>query len=224
MHVASRSDGERPSTRMSDMLSKSSHVSLMATPKIVVDIYAGDLSLAKYYLRKYPQCVAICIDIKEEEEALHTVPKHLHSRIHYVRINVKFLTIQDIEAAVRRASPGSTMRDIYHIHASPDCTTMSTAEARHDRNAYRTPDGRPNPHADPYRKKRVEESDRALDQVLLLMTATCHRFPDMLLTVENPHGAFCMQPQVKKMIATDGETDFPGNQFSKNSELRKIPH
>ena len=62
MHVATRSDGERPSTRVSDMLNKSSHVSLITTPKIVVDIYAGDLSLAKYYLRKYPQCVAICID------------------------------------------------------------------------------------------------------------------------------------------------------------------
>ena len=118
-------------------------------------------------------------------------------------MNVKHLTIQDLEIAVRPASPGSTMHDVYHVHASPDCTTMSTAENRRDSNSYRLPDGRPNPSADEYRKKRVLEHDYAMNQVLMVFTATCHRFPLMLITAENPNGAFCMQPQVKKMIATD---------------------
>ena len=203
LHVASSSDEERSSLRVTDVFDKHSHIRTLSIPKIVIDIYCGDMSLAKYYLRKYTQCIAICIDIQPEEEAFRTVPTHMHTRIHYVQMNVRHLTIQDLEIAVRRASPGSTMHDVYHVHASPDCTTMSTAESRRDRNTYRLPDGRPNPHADAYRKKRVLEHDDAMNQVLMVQTAISHRFPHMLITAENPHGAFCMQPQVKKMIATD---------------------
>ena len=33
-------------------------------PKYIIDIFAGDNSLAKYYLRNDPRCKIMCIDIK----------------------------------------------------------------------------------------------------------------------------------------------------------------
>ena len=131
---------------------------------------------------------------------MKTVPKYMRSRIYYVEQNVCHITIQDIEREIRRLMPDASMHDVYHIHASPDCTTMSTAECRHDKHAYRLPDGSPNPDAAAYRRKRVEQHDKAMNHVLNLLTAICDRWPRILQTIENPHGAFAMQPQVHKMV------------------------
>ena len=187
---------------LTQMFDKYSHARTFATPKIVIDIYAGDLSLAKYYLKRYTDCIAICYDCKKEEEAMRTVPRYMRPRVYYVEQNVCHLTIQDIEREIRKAMPDASMADVYHIHASPDCTTMSTAECRHDKNAYRLPDGSPNPDAVPYRRNRVAMHDRAMNQVLNMLTAICDRWPRILQTIENPHGAFAMQPQVLKMEAS----------------------
>jgi len=134
--TSSHDDEPDDTILIAQMFDKYSHARTFATPKIVVDIYAGDLSLAKYYLKRYTDCIAICYDMKKEEEAMKTVPKYMRSRIYYVEQNVCHITIQDIEREIRRLMPDASMHDVYHIHASPDCTTMSTAECRHDKHAY----------------------------------------------------------------------------------------
>ena len=191
---------EEDTILLTSMFDRYSHARVFATPKIVIDIYAGDMSMAKYYLKRYQDCIAICYDVKSRRDALDTVPRYLHPRIVYVERNVCNMSTIDIEREVRKCMPGASMQDVYHIHASPDCRTMSTAECRHDRYAYRLPDGSPNPDAPEYRRRRVESHDRALNNVLNIMTAFANRYPRVLQTIENPQGAFALQPKVRNMI------------------------
>ena len=191
------------------MFDRYNHKRLHNTPEIVIDICAGDHSLAKYYLRKYPNCTVISYDIRDRDDALKTVPNHLHPRIHFISTDVSSITEIDIARDVRQACPGKCMLNVWHVHASPDCTTMSTAERRttfgqHNNetksNAYRLPDGSPNPNAPAYRRNKVEKHDKTLNQILMCMTVLGNKYPDMLLTIENPIGAFELQPQVKRMM------------------------
>ena len=52
------------------MFDKYSHARVFATPKLVIDIYAGDMSMAKYYLKRYQDCIAICYDINTPKTLL----------------------------------------------------------------------------------------------------------------------------------------------------------
>ena len=192
------------------MFDKYQHKSISNIPELVIDICAGDHSLAKYYLRKYPNCRVLSFDIKSEYEALRTVPEHLQDRIRFVSTDVTHLTELDIARHIRVEWPGMSFKNVWHLHFSPDCTTMSTAERRTqfngrnethaDDRSYRLPDGSPNPHAPQYRRDRVAKHDRTMNQVLMLMSVVARKHPHVLLTAENPKGAFELQPQVKKMI------------------------
>ena len=140
--------------------------------------------------------------MKSEMEALRTVPEALQMRIHYKQCRIEHLTRNDIEIELRKLHPDATLDVVYHIHASPDCTTMSTAEKKvypRDPDAYRNADGTPNVHASTYRYNKVLQADRALNQCLMLMSAISRDFPRILQTVENPVGAFELQPQVVAM-------------------------
>lgn len=200
-HEHTRQVEKKSDTLVAHMFDKFSHVRMQTVPKLVVDICAGDHSVAKYYLRKYTDCVVLSLDIKPKEEALRTVPKHLHSRISYIQMNVQHLTDLDLAREVRKAWPHLSMQDCWHTHFSPDCTTMSTAERKTGRcsTAYRLPDGTPNPDAPQYRQNRVLQHDRVMNQVLQVLTVLGRKYPNMLITAENPVGAFKLQPQVKKM-------------------------
>ena len=143
------------------MFDKYQHKSISNIPELVIDICAGDHSPAKYYLRKYPNCRVLSFDIKSEYEALRTVPEHLQDRIRFVSTDVTHLTELDIARHIRVEWPGMSFKNVWHLHFSPDCTTMSTAERRTqfngrnethaDDRSYRLPDGSPNPHAPQYR-------------------------------------------------------------------------
>ena len=88
---------------MSDMFDRYTHRRIKNTPEVVVDICAGDHSIAKYYLRKYPSCQVLSYDIIEEEQALRTVPAHLRHRITYIQMNMTHLTELDIARHIRTA-------------------------------------------------------------------------------------------------------------------------
>lgn len=165
--------------------------------------------MAKYYLRKYPNCRVLSFDRISENEALRTIEPNLRHRIHFVQMNVQRLTDYDIDNHIKRNLPGMSLMHVWHMHFSPDCTTMSTAEARTkfgssnashtDTKAYRLPDGSPNPHAPEYRRNRVADHDRTLNQILRVMTVIGQKHPHILMSVENPKGAFELQPQVQRM-------------------------
>ena len=88
------------------MFDKSAHPRISTLPELVIDICAGDHSLAKYYLRKYPNCKVISFDIKSEEEALKTVPQHIRHRIRFVSIDVSTMTELDLAKHIREQWPG----------------------------------------------------------------------------------------------------------------------
>ena len=174
-------------------------------PKIIIDIYAGDHSIAKYYLRKDQRAKVLSIDIRDKEDALRTVPKHLWSRIHYVGgFDVRNLTMDKLNELLQEAW-GASLDDVYHIHASPDCRTLSTADGskvgiKEGRSHYRKPDGTLNASAPQHRQQRVRDADEAMNHVLSMFVKIAQKHSIMLLTVENPKGFFAEQPMVKSML------------------------
>ena len=173
-------------------------------PKILIDICAGDHSMAKYYLRRDPKCRMISIDIIPKKQALRTIPKHMWGRIVYFEFNVKQLTEQQLALFVQQAYDAS-MSEVYHIHASPDCRTLSigssttTYHGAMSNHMYRCPDGTPNPNATPRARAQVHDHDLALNAVLSTMSAIGKKYPHILQTCENPRGFFAMQPKVIEM-------------------------
>ena len=166
-------------------------------PKYIIDLFAGDHSLAKYYLRQDPRCRILCIDIRDKDDSLRTVPKHLWSRIVYIQFNIKHITYLQVQEWVRKAWDVG-MEDVYHCHASPDCRTLSKADR--GRTGYRLDDGSPNPYAAPYKQAIVAEHDAALNATLTFMSDMATKHPNACLTVENPVGYFSVQPQVRAML------------------------
>ena len=139
-------------------------------PKVIIDLFAGDLSIAKYYLQKYQNCRVLAVDRRSKDEALETVPKHLWSRILYQQYDIRDLTESKLEEWLWDAWKVH-MQDVYHVHASPDCRTLSTADGsrvgeKMGKSAYRLPDGTPNPYAPQYRQERVKEADEAMRTAL----------------------------------------------------------
>ena len=102
----------------------------------------GRCSLAKYYLAVDSGAIVICIDRRDPEDALSEIPKHLLSRIRYVQMDVIKLNMATLRQIVKEQC-NVTVRDVYHIHASLDCTTYSLAHSKHT--SYRLPDGTINP-------------------------------------------------------------------------------
>ena len=94
--------------------------------KIIIDIMCGKCSLAQYWTTVDPRCTVICIDRRDREDALEHIPQHIRARIRYVQmdaIKLDYATLKDI--VWQQCS--SQMHEVYHIHASPDCTTLSSA-------------------------------------------------------------------------------------------------
>ena len=90
------------------------------------------------------------------------------------------------------------MSEIYHVHASPDCRTLSRADK--GKTGYRLEDGSPNPHASPKHLTMVAEHDAALRAATQVMHEIAMKHPNTCLTIENPIGYFHMQPPVKSLI------------------------
>ena len=166
-------------------------------PKYVIDLFAGDHSLAKYYLRNDPRCRVLCVDIRSKEDSLRTVPKHLWNRIVYIQYNIKNLTYAKLKEWVYEAWQVS-MSEVYHCHASPDCRTLSKADK--GRSGYRLEDGSPNPYASHHHKQMVAEHDAALKAALQVMHEMAQKHPNTCLTIENPIGYFHMQPPFKGIV------------------------
>ena len=112
---------------------------------------------------------------------------------------------------------GVTLHDVTHIHFSPDCTTMSSADK--GRSRYRLPDGRPNVSydsrgnpvvpADFYQSVydgqhhglKALRCDMAMNAVLFTLSDVSADYVTMLITVENPStGCFSIQPVVQDML------------------------
>ena len=133
-------------------------------PKIIIDLFAGDLSIAKYYLQKYQNCRVLAIDTRTEDEALQTVPKHLWSRILYKKYDVRDLTENKLEEWLWDAWKVN-MHDVYHIHASPDCRTLSTAISRTAKRWAKVPIDCPTAHQTPqHQSTGVKESKKLTQQ------------------------------------------------------------
>ena len=107
-------------------------------PRYVLDICSGFQSLAKYYLRAFPRCKVISIDILKRKEALATLTKEEQKRVSYHKKDVSGLT-RDVLDEVLFKSWGIRVRDLTHLHWSPMCSTMTSADL--GANGYRQADG-----------------------------------------------------------------------------------
>ena len=94
-------------------------------PKIVFDICCGSNSMAKYYLRLYPDAIVISIDIMDKGESLDSVPTYLRPRVKFEHFDIANLTVDALNDMVRRHT-GRTLADVYAYHFSPDCSTYTS--------------------------------------------------------------------------------------------------
>ena len=63
----------------------------------VLDICSGFQSLAQYYLREFPRCKVVSINIMDEEDALATLTAVERLRVSYHNFDVSNLTFQTLE-------------------------------------------------------------------------------------------------------------------------------
>ena len=102
---------------------------LRSKKRIIIDIICGKCSLAKYYLHHDSDAIIICIDRRDREDALSEIPRHMLARIRYVQLDAITLTYDALLDIIRSQCGGAGIKDVYHVHASPDCTTYSTAHS-----------------------------------------------------------------------------------------------
>ena len=112
---------------------------LRSKKRIIVDILCGKCSLAKYYLHHDSNAIIICIDRRDREDALSEIPRHMLARVRYVQLDAITLTYDALLDIIRSQCGGAGIKDVYHVHASPDCTTYSTAHS--SVTSYRNEDG-----------------------------------------------------------------------------------
>ena len=204
MHSASEStpfpkNKKKMSKRKRDAI-RPKTVGMRKISKVFADLCAGDHSVAHYALRKDPNCVVVSADRIEKEEALRTIPKHLHHRIAYFQMDVIGLTLAKLQSMVHEAWHVG-LEKVQLIHFSPDCRTLSTATSGGP-TEYRLEDGSPNPHMNDRQRRMVAEHDAARDRVLQTLEQLAELHPGIIQTIENPVGHFQSQPQVQKMIAS----------------------
>ena len=99
-------------------------------PKYVLDICSGYQSLAKYYLREFPRCKVISIDIMDEEHALATLTAVERERVSYHKFDVTNLTIEKLEGILWKAYE-IEVKDLTHLHWSPMCPHSLSARGAH---------------------------------------------------------------------------------------------
>ena len=97
---------------------------------------------------------------------------------------------RDVLGDILIKSWGARVRDLTHIHWSPMCSTMSSADL--GANGYRQADGSAVPGT------LAEEHDAILNRVMTTVRGIARAFPNLLITAENPStGVFSTQPQVQ---------------------------
>ena len=83
-------------------------------PRYVLDICSGFQSLAKHYLRAFPRCRVISIDILKKDEALATLTEEEQSRVSYHKKDVSGLT-RDVLDEILMKAWGIRVRDLTHL-------------------------------------------------------------------------------------------------------------
>lgn len=172
--------------------------------KKVVDICSGQQSLAQFILLSDPTAEVLSFDIISYKQALRDLPEHLHHRIHYVHFDVAKLTFYTLQDFVRKYLC-CEVRDLYHIHFSPCCKSYSTADG--GLSGYRLADGSPNPtprnsdgSVNLARYEYAKQWDDIVATVLKTIDMAWGCNPEMLVTIENPVGAFQWHPFVQALL------------------------
>ena len=179
---------------------------LRSKKRIIVDIFCGRCSLAKYYLQTDSNAIILCIDKRPREDALSEIPAHHLARVRYVRMNVHKLNVERLKGYLIEmcgASKDAPLRDIYQLHASPDCSTYSNCHSQHT--AYRFEDGTIDDTIPEWKRKIAEQHDLLLKVVMQMVREVAWRSPHTLITLENPVGTFHLQPCVRETY--DGTTN-----------------
>ena len=94
------------------------------------------------------------------------------------------------------------MHEVYHIHASPDCTSYSTAHSPHS--AYRNADGTVDRTMPKWKQNIADRHDKVLTCVLNTIRTASAKHQNMLCTIENPVSHFQSQPVVKALLKQPG--------------------
>ena len=173
----------------------------------VVDICSGQQSLARFLLMVDAGAEVLSIDIISREEALAEVPAHLRHRIHHVQLDLSHqpLSISLLQELVKRHLR-CDLHELYHVHFSPCCKSYSTAQGKYNTHSYRTHNGEPNPKVGMVKGKRNEfmyQYAIMWDAIVAATLNTCvhltRQHPDVLITAENPVGAWQLHPLVKQL-------------------------
>ena len=175
---------------------------LRSKKRIIVDILCGKCSLAKYYLHHDSNAIIICIDRRDKEDALSEIPRHMLARVRYVQLDAITLTYDALLDIIRSQCGGAGIKDVYHVHASPDCTTYSTAHS--SVTSYRNEDGTVRSDMPRWRQTLARRHDKVMNTILSTIRTACTKNTLMLATLENPVGAFAMQPQVRAACEHSG--------------------
>ena len=100
---------------------------LTPTPtRTVIDVCAESASVAQYHLWSDLNAQAILIDILPVDEMCVLVDSTLHSRIHFVSMDMIDLSMSVLERLTWKAWQ-IPLHAVSHLHASPNCSTMSYA-------------------------------------------------------------------------------------------------
>ena len=94
-------------------------------------------------------------------------------RVSYHNFDVSDLTTQKLEGILWKAY-GIGVKDLTHLHWSPMCSTMSSADL--GANGYRAADGTAVPGT------LAEEHDKIFNQVMDTVRGIARAFPNLLLT------------------------------------------
>ena len=152
-----------------------------------VELCAGTCSMLRYHLATDPKAQCIAVDIRDEAEVMSYIPAEHRHRVTYIRHNVQHLSYETLSALLRQA--GCDPSNIVHIHASPPCTTYSTAH--HSRNFHRD-------DLVPLTPSAVLDDDLTRNMCATMETvATKH--PHVLLSQENPVGLWSQLPWVQRL-------------------------
>ena len=172
-----------------------------------VDVCSGQQSLVKYLLLVDPSAEVLSIDIVSKEEALSEVPQHLWHRIHYVCLDLEKqpLTLDRLQRLVRQHLH-CDMLGLYGIHFSPCCKSYSTADA--GRSGFRLTCGAPNPNVcysdgtpNPGRYRYAVIWDHIVAIMLHTLDQVSQQNTSILISVENPYGAFRLHPSVVELAS-----------------------
>ena len=163
-------------------------------PMYVLDVCSGFQSMSKYYLRTFPNCKIISIDLLEGAYAMKLLTVAEQSRIHYVKENIEIFTFEKLVELLHKAW-GIGVSDLTHAHWSPPCSSMSTADL--GTNNYRWPDGTARPGT------VAAIHDRIFNKFFGVWEQIAGAHPGLLMSVENPVGWFQHMPAVTNLLRRD---------------------